>query len=103
MHALAVLERADGADERRHQVAQPAQAALIIEGALVLPAHLPDERAQLVAGTDRALDVEADQPFHVLARNAGRKRLHLHRYTPPSFAYKCNHMRTIGIRSSAVK
>lgn len=78
MHAVIVLDGADGGDEGRHEVAQPAQAALVIEGALKLPAHLGDQRAELVARTDGALQVEAGEPLDVLEGDARGQGLHLH-------------------------
>src|SRR5262245_41214624 len=79
VHLIVVLERPNRADERRHQIPQPSQAALVIKGSLMLPTELADECANLVARTDRPLQVVADQPFQVFGRNAGRKCLHLHR------------------------
>src|SRR5215470_15231960 len=93
VHPVLVLERADGGDERRHQIPQPAQAALVIERAVVLPTHLPDQRAQLVAWADGPLHVEADQPFHIFRGNPGRERLHLHRDNRlPAIASICMHL-----------
>ena len=68
MHSIIVLECANRGNEGCDEVTQPAQAAFIVEGALILAAHLGDQCTQLVTWAHRTLDIQTGKPFNVFKR-----------------------------------